>query len=767
MERENSDLRIRSLLIWPFMGWMCFCLGYALTALKFISSASLTLILSAGIFLGSCLFLPIFLRRKKIFRSVEDYFICYTSFIDNISDSKVSFCIILAAGLSLFIELMIIRIHASCFQLFAYFKNVSLLSCFLGLGIGFAQGKRKTLLIPVALPFLAAQIIYMFLLRYADITVYRLIRNPVVEQVTFGLPPIATISHCIFVYGFTIMIFTFNAICFIPLGQLNSRLMMRKEKLRAYSWNLIGSVGGIILFMLLSFLGSPPLVWVVVATAGIIVFYYKDLSGVLVSFASLILVVVVLSLSFSINRFDFYSPYQILTFGINREKTLSIETSNTFYQGIFDLRKESIEGNEEKEALAAFYNAPYFVKKSPKDVLILGSGTGNDVAAGLRNNSGQIDAVDIDPVIVRFGKEFHPEKPYQAPNVDTHINDARSFINHTDKNYDLIVFGLVDSHTLLSSSSGGIRLDSYVYTIESFRQARKHLKEGGVICLSFALKGPHLAVKIFHMLKETFDGQEPIVARVSRETGIIFLIGDRINRQTYTVESPLVDNTNHLLSRDLEVDVSTDNWPFLYMPKKLYPRSYVVMIVLLLLVSLGLIKKAIPEMTKGFSGACFFLGAGFMLIETKAITELALVYGSTWVVTSIVIAAILVMAFLANALMIRVKNIKRSFVYILLGCALLMGYLFSFVDFSHTGVWLERVMKTAILTVPIFFSGFAFSSELRRSSSVAVALSSNLLGAMVGGFVEYNSMYFGFRALYVIALAMYVLAFVSSRKKHA
>ena len=67
-----------------------------------------------------------------------------------------------------------------------------------------------------------------------------------------------------------------------------------------------------------------------------------------------------------------------------------------------------------------------------------------------------------------------------------------------------------------------------------------------------------------------------------------------------------------------------------------------------------------------------------------------------------------------------------------------------------------------VITLPLFFSGFAFSSELRRSGDVAGALSSNLLGAVFGGFLEYASMLFGFQALYVIGGVIYLAAFLTS-----
>ena len=151
-----------------------------------------------------------------------------------------------------------------------------------------------------------------------------------------------------------------------------------------------------------------------------------------------------------------------------------------------------------------------------------------------------------------------------------------------------------------------------------------------------------------------------------------------------------------------------------------------------------------------------------MLVETKGITELALVYGSTWFVIGAVIAAILIMAFLANLLVIKVGAIHPLIAYGLLSVSLLAGLYWHSQDVGLANPWLGRVLMTLVLTMPLFFSGFAFSAELGRSPSVATAFSSNLLGAMLGGFLEYNSMYFGFRFLYVLALIMYGCAFVGS-----
>src|SRR5581483_3569741 len=219
---------------------------------------------------------------------------------------------------------------------------------------------------------------------------------------------------------------------------------------------------------------------------------------------------------------------------------------------------------------------------------------------------------------------------------------------------------------------------------------------------------------------------------------------------------------------DFVADKSTDDWPFFYMPVRSYPVSYAVMVGAVMVIAgtfvWGLMRNDPPAeagSAKAFSWACFFLGAGFMLLETKAITELALFYGSTWVVVGVVITAILLMAFLANLLVMRVPRVNLFLVYglLLASIAARLGF-----DASHLhGQWSERILVTVLLTLPLFFARLAFSSELSKATSIGGAMGANLLGAMLGGCLEYNSMYFGYRSLYFLALGLYVLALACSR----
>jgi len=688
----------------------------------------------------------------------KDWLEKFTDSLDSIPDSRIGPYIALSAGIGLFIELLIIRFHSSCFQLFAYFKNVSLLSCFLGLGIGYARGSKRPINLPLVMPFLALQFVLMHSLRFSPMKA--LLQNPVSEQITMGLGQATTYS-VFFVYLFLALIFAFNALCFIPLGQLVTHLMSKKDRLISYGWNLTGSLLGIFVFSALSLFWTPPIVWILVAALMLVIFFVRNITTFLPSILASTIVLIFLSIPANVAQFDVYSPYQILSLVYSKYQPVALKTSNAYFQKILDLRPETIKNNEKLKKWSEYYELPYFIKNSPENVLVVGSGTGNDVAAAVRNNAKNIDAVEIDPAILAFGKELHPESPYQSPNVNAIVDDARSYIRKTGKKYDLIVYGLLDSHIMLSGK-GGIRLDSYVYTVEAFREARKKLKSDGALNLTFCIMTKQLGRKLYVMLEEAFDGKAPIVYKVGYDAGYTFLCGDNLEKDSVKIPAGFSNVTSEFADFGIKADKSTDDWPFFYMPVRKYPVSYIVMIVILLVLSALLIRNYLPQFGGNFSGPCFFLGAGFMLLETKAITELALVYGSTWIIVSIVITGILIMAFLANLLVIK-KGMPSPFIsYGLLIFSIFAGLGMTFFDLGNLPVWLSRILMTVILTLPLFFSGFAFSSEMKKTKSAGIALSSNLFGAMLGGFLEYNSMYFGFKSLYFIAIVIYIFAFASS-----
>lgn len=755
-----------------FLGWSLFTLG-AYAHLPLDSWADFSIVYSpvALLVLGAGLWR----RRARWQPAVHRLLDRSTDHLDSIPVGSLGMWIAVAAGLGLFAELMLIRIHSSYFQLFAYFKNISLLSCFLGLGVGFMLGPRRRVATPLVFPALALQIGGMYFLRYQPSAAW--LQNPVTEQTTLGMEQAAELRQVLGVYGFLLAVFAYNALCFVPLGHLVSRLMGRMEKLRSYSWNLLGSLLGIFVFYLLSFFWTGPSIWIAVTLVMLFPFVWRPVRAAAVTGAAVIAVLVLLRVPLEPDETDFFSPYQILTLEEHPGEPPELRVNNVYFQRMLDFQTDRLPPGDSAFSWSDHYDLPYRFGPPGAKVLVVGSGTGNDVASALRNGADAVHAVEIDPTILKLGRELHPVEPYASPKVTATVTDARAFIGRTQEHYDLIVYGLLDSHTLLSGLSG-VRLDSYVYTVEALRQARQRLADDGLIVMTFSLIGAPMGRKLFMMLEEAFDGEQPVVIRTGYDAGYTFLVGEEMSEKDIQAPPGLTDVTSDFADPTLEAHVSTDDWPFFYMPVRTYPRSYITMILLLLLTSALFVKATAGRSPEGkgegpagtvppglgWSGACFFLGAGFMLVETKGITELALVYGSTWVVVGAVIAAILTMAFFANLVVIRWGAPRPVVTYGLLLASLALGLFINREAVAGLGPGVSRVALTGILTLPLFFSGFAFSTELKRAPSVAVALSSNLLGAMLGGFLEYNSMYFGFRSLYLLAGAMYLLAFLDSTR---
>ena len=678
--------------------------------------------------------------------------------------------ILLACALSLFLELAIIRIHSSYIHYFSFLKNISLISCFLGLGIGYSLRIYKVFSLNWIFPLLFLQIVMVYFL--SDTPVSSALLNPISERLTMGQDTARNLIHLALIYAFTIFIFIFNALCFVPIGHLIARLMNNIENLKAYSFNLIGSLFGILGFVLFSFLNTPPIIWITISFLLFFVIIKGNIKNYSISVLSILSIIFVFSLDIKNKNNTIYSPYQNITvdhFSTPLSPSV-IKTSNTFYQAVLNLSESTknmteniISGNVMGEYVdiiheAEFYNLPYLVAENKlNNVLIVGSGAGNDVAAANRFNIPNISAVEIDPVIAELGKKLHPENPYNNKNVDIIIDDARSYINKTSKKYDAIVYGLLDSQMNLSSK-GGIRLDSYVYTVDAFEEAKSKLKNNGFLIISFFAQTDEIGFKIYKMLEKAFE-KKPIVLKSASNNRYVYLASNQnINFNFDKIKFFKISN-KFIENQNFTVDISTDDWPFLYMPKKIYPKSYMLIISVLIISSFIFLRKITNMKSNDFSYCCFFLGAGFMLIETKCITEFAKIFGTTWLVNAIVISVILVMAFIANFIIMKKVKVPIYLNYLFLFLSIVLGY----ATFSNLLVGIDNPIYPVLLTLPILFSGIAFSKEILKINSTSQALSANILGAMFGGFLEYNSMYFGFGSLYILAGAIYLLALLTSK----
>jgi SAM-dependent methyltransferase len=684
-------------------------------------------------------------------------------FLDNFPVRYVDLGIFGSAALSLLLELAIIRWQSTIFEFFAFYKNFSLLACFIGLGIGYALASRNRIPMALVLPCLAWQFGFMTFLRYgmgasAEKTLHSL---PFREQLAMGTARTLYRSPTLALYGLLTVVFLITTLCFIPVGQLCGRLMERRTKLRAYGLNLLGSLLGVGLMLAASSLWTPPLVWFAVCFLGLVLFQERR-APVLVLSSSFALVCAII-LSWPVNPLwnRIYSPYQLLELGHNDQTGLTlIRAAGNYYQRIYDFSGN----NSRQESVRKYYELPYQIKPQPANVAVVGAGTGNDVAAALRRGAWHIEAIEIDPAILMTGRANHPEKPYSNPRVHAVINDARSFLRNTHQKFDVIVYGMLDSHTLLSQGSS-VRLDSFVYTMEGLREARARLLPKGLLALSFSVLSDELGNKIYRMLQGAFDGRPPMCVRAGYDNSVVFL---ESNQSGWTLPPQTLartgfsDITAVYANPALQSDVSTDDWPFFYMPRRIYPTSYLILVFQILILSFLVTRNFMKEGLRweGTHLSFFFLGAGFMLIETKGITEMGLTFGNTWEVIGIVIASILVMAFFGNCAVQWLHIRKPLIPYLCLWATLAMGWIISGSGgFASTPA--GRLEAAIVLTSPLFFSGIVFSTLLTSYGQVSNMMGMNLLGATCGGLLEYNSMYFGFRSLYVAAAACYLLAFAA------
>jgi len=674
----------------------------------------------------------------------------------------------LISCLSLFMELAVIRWISGEIRLFAYFKNLTLLAAFLGLAIGFALvGKGKDY--RSVFPWLWG-LFTILVLVFGYTTKFKALVYPGGgdEFLWFTADLSFWLSLLIFI-GIIILFFFMILFIFIPLGQATGVEMADHAPVPAYITNILASLVGVWLFSLVSYLQTPPVVWFSLALIGIAIYFViKHSFNWIVG--SIFLVTII---GIGINEPNtIWSPYNRLDimkteFG-EGNNTLPLGYSLTVqhysFEGAYDLSEGFIkqvnkllpEKSRVIEDLASQYNLPFILVPTGSRVLVVGSGMGNDVAAALRAQAGFVEAVEIDPAILQLGQELHPEKPYSDPRVFTVVDDARSYFNRSQEKYDLIVFGLLDSHTLLSSLSS-VRLDSFVYTVESFRQAKERLNPDGYMTVAF-VTNPWIKERLGRMLEEVF-GKDKVYYNY-RENGTIFVTGDNPpNSKTMEQLSKWSENSD--IS---DLPVATDDWPYIYLRALRIPAGLWQTLLVIILLSIALMARSFPEALKP-NIHFWLLGAAFLLIEFKSITELALLFGTTWFVNSLAISGVLVMALLANLYILRKKQVNLRWVYTFLFISMLFGYFFPLAQLAKYGPMIKGIIGTTVLSLPLFFAGMIFSESLRRYGETSRPIASNFSGSAVGGLLEYCSIWWGIKGLYLIAILLYFGALIAALKQ--
>lgn len=677
------------------------------------------------------------------------------------------FPLFLISSMGLFLELAVIRWLAGEVRLFAYFKNLALLAAFLGLSVGFALVGRARDYRPAFAPLWGLFVVLVLVV--GRVSSPRPLAYPGGgDEFLWNIGPASYWVASIVFFGTLLVFFGLTMFLFIPLGQATGEEMKRHDPIPAYIVNILASLAGVWMFSLLSYLQTPPAVWFGLGFLG--VGLYLAVRKVLSRLSLAIFVLVPVGLAI-VGQGIVWSPYQRLEISdlfltrqsdgesLNVGHTLTVQ--QVFHQRAINLSPEflaELQGEiPEIEEWAFSYNLPYNLKSEMDQVLIVGAGMGNDVAAALRNRVGRVDAVEIDPAILALGRELHPERPYDDPRVTFIVDDARSFFKKTSNRYDLIAFGLLDSHTLLSGLSS-VRLDSFVYTIESFEQVRDHLGEDGVVVLTFFVSetAPWIEERLGRMLAEIF-GPDKVFVHWG-PLGTIFVAGS-VSPERLAENQLVVWQPNPTME---SIPLSSDDWPYLYLRARKVPAAYWQALLLIGLACLVLFRRSFSQVLHP-NWHFWLLGAGFLLVEFKNITELALLFGSTWFVNALAISGVLLMALGANLLVLWWQRLNLRLVYALLFASLILAYFFPLDLLVGISPIIRAIVSMVLLSLPLFFAGLIFSESLRRTGETAGPLASNLSGSVVGGVLEYGSLLWGIKSLYVIAIMIYAGALIASR----
>ena len=663
------------------------------------------------------------------------------------------------AFLMLFLELVLIRYLAGTVWNMGYFPNLVLLGVFIGMGLGFVCHQSVAESHSPGLLQLAAVLLSL-------LVIFLYVKHPVVpgfadwygsigDEVYFTSGPVTSRAWDSVIF---LGLFLSVILLFALIAQRTAKFFRVFPPLRAYTLDVAGSCTGILAFMLCSWLQLPAWSWFVV----LMPLFLVPLQGTKLQRQLLVLAVlgvaVVLvwkqdtkllsqpdSASLVAVR---WSPYQ---------KVEYIEpTRHIFVNGIGHQRMWPAAALQQ-----SFYTIPYRYRAYRQlppthDVLVIGAGSGNDVAAALLSGATRVDAVEIDPVIADLGSKYHPERPYQDARVHLVVDDARAFMHYTTRKYDLIVFALTDSLVKVSPVAQ-LRLENYIFTAESIRTAFHLLKEDGTLLFYNSYRLPWITRKLELMIHQAI-GVYP-VALIRGSSDFAVLIADPRNPAQ---EAP-VGYT--------DVSMPTDDWPFLYLRTRGIPVMYltvmlslglvIVLFVLYLQISAGK-RYALAQSSGLIQGAFFCMGLAFLLLETKSVVQFSLLFGTTWLNNSLVFLAVLLLVLLANHL---VRWFPQSWTLpvtcvLLSGCCVvhLLYPLAKLLAIQH--VVLRFMLASLVTFSPIFFANPLFSMTLRDRPLAEHLFGWNLLGAFCGGLLEYTSMAVGYQFLSFIVLVAYNLVFV-------
>lgn len=723
--------------------------------------------------------------------------------------------------LTLFLELACIRWFPSHVLFLTFFTNTVLLACILGISVGCLAANWKRDFLPFTPLLLILGLGSAHLVEWQRQTSNSIIDvgNQASPQMVFFGVEYQARDLSTFVIPIEVLCgYFFLIIALIMVGpgqQLGRALAKLPNRLEAYTVDIVGSIAGIVLFAACSLLELSPLWWFAFVIGGLAFFLMPQdrMRGLALMLgpAIVLLMASAPSVAPASGPREIWSPY----YRINYEPDPKLITVNLI-------------GHQQMQSrLSPFpaYALPHLLNRDAGakpfgQVLIIGAGSGNDVSRALAWGAERVDAAEIDPVIQRLGKENHPDRPYDDPRVFVHLNDGRNYLKSSNKQYDLIVYALVDS-LVLHSSYSNIRLESYLFTKQAMDDVKKRLKPGGVFVMYNYFRQGWIVSRLQNSVRAAFGSDALVLNLPSRDTlgpdeslggdFTMLIAGDNTRIKEAFAREPEYwlrigraldgrtlngfayplpheragwrampveerSKTEWQQFRLTQVNagnesgrLATDDWPMLYLRTPMIPelslRGAAVMGAIALLLLAPFYRRGLFAGKDG-TGAIvqmFFLGAGFMLVETKAVVHMALLFGGTWIVNSVVIFAVLVMILAANLFVFAAKPERLGPYYLGLIVSLIVSALVPMEYFLGMDRMAQIAGSSLLAFVPILFAGVIFAVSFSRVAEPDKAFGANIAGAMFGGLAEYSSMLLGFQYLLFVAVALYLISLAGWR----
>ena len=706
--------------------------------------------------------------------------------------------LVIASASALFLELACIRWAGSHVLYLSYVSNLVLIAAFFGLGVGTlraAQVPARTLARFIcSVPW--SLLLLLSVIACAEIEV----QVDGAQVVYFRNAAEATQLPAYIVLPVLAALIT---LLFTGLGFAVGRELRARPPLAAYSVDIVGSLIGIVLFALVSWLSIPAQLWFLAGNAAVITLMPARRSVLLASVVATLGCVTLVAWS---DADSTWSPYQRVSVrplgpaharapGDPTAGTLGyrLQVNSVVHQYVTDVRRREPfyefpyraasaalpSGNPDEYLTATPPHAdwsrdPFAARAGWHGrVAIIGAGNGTDTAAALAYGASHVDSVEIDPLLAEIGRRLQPNQPFSDPRVRVHIMDGRTFLERARGPYDLVIFGLPDSVTL-ASPYAGLRLESFLFTEQAFASALRLVdREHGLLVAYNYYRTRWLVDRIANTLARAAGARPSVWLGPDKNLSALFIAGP--GRASVPITLGQRWGFRPVNATTAAVGSSTDDWPFLYLRQRAVPQHILLTLVALvvlgsLLVALLQRRRARHHLEPGAQGPklralapFFFMGAAFLLLETSGLVRMSLLFGATWFVNALVFAAVLVMVLIANLLAARLRGAHTArYAGMLLLASLLIAWSVPPSSLAGWSAVPKYALSAALWFVPVLLGNLSFGLEFRDSGWPSHAFGANLLGAVVGGALENLALVWGYRALFLVAGVLYLAAYATA-----